>query len=89
MRTDRSIAQYIAEFPVCTIDSSFDTLKHNGDVLIQSVESLLSENDSISEDDVQKLNDLIEQMRKATTIEDYRTAYDALLIEYNRLISEP
>ena len=24
VRTDRSIAQYIAEFPVCTIDSSFD-----------------------------------------------------------------
>ena len=89
VRTDRSIAQYIAEFPVCTIDSSFDVLKHNGDVLIQSVETLLSENETLTEADTALLTELVEQLQKATNIEDYRIAYEALLQEYNRMISIP
>jgi len=89
VRTDRSISQYIMEFPVCTIDSSFDALKQKGDMLIQAVEVLLSESESISAEETALLTNLIEQMRKASNSEEYHLAYDALLQEYNRLISEP
>jgi hypothetical protein len=89
VRTDRSISQFIMEFPVCTIDSSFDALKQKGDLLIQSVEDLLSENDSISDSDAYMLQSLIEQMQNASSAEEYHKAYDKLLQEYNRLISEP
>jgi hypothetical protein len=71
------------------IDSSFDVLKHNGDVLIQSVETLMSENETLTEADTALLTELVEQLQKATNIEDYRIAYEALLQEYNRLISIP
>lgn len=89
VRTDRSISQFIMEFPVCTIDSSFEALKQKGDLLIESVEKLLSENENISPEDTALLNDLIEQMRKASDSDSYHKAYDELLQAYNRLLTEP
>ena len=89
VRTDRTISQFIMEFPVCTIDSSFDALKQKGESLIRSVESLLAENPSIDETEVTEINALIEAMRKADNSNDYHKAYDRLLSEYNRLILLP
>ena len=89
VRTDRSVPQFIAEFPVCTVDSSFESLKEKGESLIQSVEALLSEDDAVSDETAIRLNDLIEQMRQASNSDDYHVAYDALLAEYNRLVAEP
>ncbi len=89
VRTDRSISQFIMEFPVCTIDSSFEALKQKGDLLIESVEKLIAENENISPEDVALLNDLIERMRKASDSDSYHKAYDELLQVYNRLLTEP
>jgi len=89
VRTDRSVSQFIVEFPVCTIDSSFDALKQKGDSLIRSVEDLIAEDDRISETEANYLTSLIDQMRQAANSVEYHTAYDALLQEYNRLVSEP
>ncbi len=89
VRTDRSVSQFILEFPVCTIDSSFDALKQKGDSLIRSVEDLIAEDDRISETEANYLTSLIDQMRQAANSVEYHTAYDALLQEYNRLVSEP
>ena len=89
VRTDRSAAQFIAEFPVCTIDSSLDALKQKGDALIRAVESLIGEGESIPESEMTYLNGLIERMRSASNSEDYQAAYDLLLQEYNRLLLQP
>ncbi len=89
VRTDRSIAQFIAEFPVCTIDSSLDALKQKGDALIFAVESLMQDNELISDAEKAYLADLIDRMRSASNTDDYHAAYDLLLQEYNRLLSLP
>jgi penicillin-binding protein 1A len=89
VRTDRSIQQFIAEFPVCSIDSSFDSLKQKGENLIRDVEELLSGENSVSDEKIEYLYSLIEQMRQASNSEEYHIAYDALLFEYNQLISNP
>ena len=89
VRTEKTTSQFISEFPVCTIDSSFDALKIKGESLIRSVEALLSENESISAEDVAKVNGIIETMRSASNSVDYYNAYDRLLQEYNRLILLP
>ena len=88
VRTDRSVSQFILEFPVCTIDSSLDALKQKGDLLIAAVETLLSEEGRIPEEKGVYLNSLIEKMQKATTSDEYREAYETLLQEYNAIISE-
>lgn len=89
VRTDRSIPQFIVEFPVCTIDSSFDALKQKGESLIQSVQQLILEGDRVSSDKAAYLYSLIDQMRSASNSEEYHVSYDALLQEYNLLISAP
>ncbi len=89
VRTDRSVSQFIAEFPVCTIDSSFDALKQKGDSLIISVLSFIEDHEELSEEQIETLNGLIERMQKASASEEYHKAYDLLLSEYNRLIVQP
>lgn len=89
VRTDRSVPQFISEFPVCTIDSSFEALKQKGDSLIQSVEELLAEEGRISETEASALLGLIDQMQQASNSDEYHVGYDALLQEYNRLIANP
>lgn len=89
IRTDRTVSQFIAEYPVCTIDSSFDSLKQKGESLIRSIEALLSENASLSEEDIANIRAIIETMRKADNSGDYHKAYDQLLSEYNRLLLLP
>ena len=89
VRTDRSVSQFIMEFPVCTIDSSFDALKQKGESLIASVEVLLAEEGTVSEADAARLSAWIEKMQKASNSDEYHEAYDILLQEYNRLISQP
>ncbi|MBQ2202555.1 MAG: hypothetical protein II412_08265, partial [Clostridia bacterium] len=89
VRTDRSVPQFIIEFPVCTIDSSFDALKQKGESLIQTVEALIEEEGRISESEASVLVGLIEQMQQASNFDEYHTAYEALLQEYNRLITAP
>ena len=89
VRTDRSISQFILEFPVCTIDSSFEALKQKGDALIRSVEELIAEYDGVSEDEIEYLHSLIDMMQQASNSDEYHLAYDNLLKEYNRLITGP
>jgi penicillin-binding protein 1A len=89
VRTDRTVSQFILEYPVCTIDSSFDSLKQKGESLILSVETLLAESASVTEADIAKVNAIIESMRRADNSVDYHAAYDQLLSEYNRLILLP
>ncbi len=88
VRTDRSITQFIMEFPVCTIDSSFDALKQKGETLIRSVEELMAEDGRVPDDTAAQMNELIEQMRQASNSDEYHVAYDLLLQTYNRLISD-
>ena len=88
VRTDRSASQFIAEFPVCTIDSSFDALKEKGDALIRVIDSLMEEDGRVSEDESMALRSLIDSMQKASDSGEYREAYEALLAEYNRFIAE-
>ena len=88
MRTDRSISQFILEFPVCTIDSTFEALKQKGDALIRSVEDLIAEDGRVSEEEAEYLRRLIDQMQQASNSDEYHLAYDDLLKEYNRLITE-
>ncbi len=89
VRTDRSITQFIAEFPVCTIDSSLDALKQKGETLIRAVETLINETDTVSDSERAYLTDLIDRMRNASNSEDYHVAYDLLLQEYNKLLTAP
>ena len=89
VRTDRSISQFVLEFPVCTIDSTFDALKQKGDALIRSVEELIAEEGRVSSEEADYLNHLIEMMQQASNSDEYHLAYDDLLSEYNRLITQP
>ena len=89
VRTDRSISQFILEFPVCTIDSTFEALKQKGDALIRSVEDLMAEDERVSEEESEYLHSLIDRMQQASNSDEYHLAYDDLLKEYNRLITEP
>ena len=89
IRTDRSTSQFIQEFPVCTIDSSFDALKQKGETLIKEVEALIEQLESLSDDEISNIQLLIEEMRKASDSETYHTYYDQLLQEYNRLLTLP
>ena len=89
VRTDRSISQFILEFPVCTIDSTFEALKQKGDALIRSVEELIAEDGRVSEEEADYLHRLIDRMQQASNSDEYHLAYDDLLKEYNRLITEP
>ena len=89
IRTDRSTSQFVQEFPVCTIDSSFDALKQKGETLIKDMETLMEQIESLSDEEISAINLLIEQMRKASNAESYHEYYDLLLQEYNRLLSLP
>ena len=86
VRTDRSVSQFIQEFPVCTIDSSFEALKQRGELLISDLQSLLARTEGISEEQTAFLNDLIDRMRKTSVSDTYRSLYDQLLEEYNKLL---
>ena len=87
-RTEKSISQFVSEFPVCTTDSSIESLQKKGDVLIGLIEALI-ESGSIPEEDAARLNEQIEAMRSATTYDAYKAVYDALLEEYNQLVQTP
>ena len=89
VRTDRSVSQFVAEYPVCTIDSSFDALKQKGESLIRSVEAILAQDPAISEAETARIRALIERMKNADNSEDYHAAYDSLLVAYNSLILLP
>lgn len=83
VRTDKSIAQYVSEFPVCTVDVSLDTLKERGNELIGLVEEYL---DSHPEVDGSYAEKLIEDLQDASEPSRYQSIYESLLTEYNRLI---
>ena len=89
VRTDRSTAQFLSEFPACTIDSSFEGLMQRGESLIRSVENLIAEKEGISEEEIAYLNALIDRMRKSSSSEEYYNAYDMLKQEFDKLIFLP
>ena len=61
--------------------------KQKGETLINSVESLIAEEGRVPDETAGHLYELIDQMRNAMTSDEYHVAYDALLQEYNTLIS--
>ena len=85
VRTDKTVAQYVSEFPVCTEDTSFETLKSRGNTLIGMVLTYI---DAHEDFDAAELEELIDEMQAAEDYDTYKQAYDALLSAYNRLISE-
>lgn len=85
VRTDKTVAQYVSEFPVCTEDTSFETLKSRGNTLIGMVLTYI---DAHEDFDATELEELIDEMQAAEDYDTYKQAYDALLSAYNRLISE-
>jgi penicillin-binding protein 1A len=89
VRTEKSVSQFVMEFPVCTTDSSLESLQNKGNALIGLVEALIADDGAVSEEDAQRLNDLINVMKQTVTAEQYSDAYDRLLAEYNRLVSSP
>lgn len=89
VRTDRSTQQFISEYPVCTIDSSFEGLVQRGDALISAVEALVAEKEGISDVEKEYLDSLIDRMRKSSTSEDYYNVYDMLKQEFDKLILLP
>ena len=84
VRTDKSVAQYVSEFPICP-ESSTDNLKERGDALLELVDTFFA---SHSEIDRQNCDAWIEIMQNTDNADAYRSAYESLLAEYNRLISE-
>lgn len=84
IRTDKSIAQYVSEFPVCTVDASIDTLRERGNSLIVLVRAFLEEHQEAGTD---RINSLIETMESTDNYDAYHDAYEALLSEYNQLIA--
>ena len=84
VRTDKSVAQYVSEFPICP-ESSMDNLKERGDALLDLVDTFFA---SHSEIDRQNCDAWIEIMQNTDDADAYRSAYESLLAEYNRLISE-
>ena len=85
VRTDKTVAQYVSEFPLCSEGANIDSLRERGNSLIAMVDSFFEEHPDV---DQKKCNDLIETMRTANDADAYRTAYDSLLKEYNRLLSQ-
>ena len=84
VRTDKSVAQYVSEFPVCNMHESFDSVKERGAALI----ALCNEYMDAREDyDGTKLRSLIDDLESASDKKSFQSAYEKLLSEYNRLIA--
>ena len=84
IRTDKSVAQYVSEFPICTADSSLDSLKDRGNGLIELVRAYFEAHPDL---DSSAADAMIEIMETTDDYEAYRSAYEALLSEYNRLVA--
>lgn len=85
VRTDKSVAQYISEFPLCTEDSTLEALQKRGNSLIELVDIYFAEHPEANRS---TCDALIDQMKNAGDVDDYRDAYDELLDAYNRLLSD-
>ena len=88
VRTEKSISQYIAEFPVCSTDTSFESLKERGDRLIAMTETFLDAHPEVSEKNRSQLTELTRVLSGETEFDAYKAAYESLLSEYNRLVAE-
>lgn len=85
VRTDKSIAQFVSEFPTCTEDTTLEALQQRGTNLISLVNTFF-ENHTEAERD--RCDSLIETMQNTMDLDEYRDAYDELLTIYNRLLAE-
>ena len=88
VRTEKSISQYIAEFPVCSTDTSFESLKERGERLIAMTETFLDAHPEVSEKNRSQLTELTRVLSGETEFDAYKAAYESLLSEYNRLVAE-
>ncbi len=84
VRTDKSVAQYVSEFPVCNVHDSSESMKERGEALIALVNDYI---DSHEDFDATYVNTLIEELRAATDKTSYQAAYEKLLSEYNRIVA--
>ena len=85
VRTDKSIAQYVSEFPLCTDDTSLESMQQKGNSLIALVNAFFENHTDL---DRTLCDSLIATMQEAEEFEVYRNAYESLLAEYNRLLGE-
>ena len=85
VRTDKTVAQYVSEFPVCTENSSLDELKERGEALIGLVRAYIESHDDF---DGSTLEALIETMESTDDYDTYLNAYEALHDAYNRLLAD-
>ena len=85
VRTDKSIAQYVSEFPICSDETTIEALQERGNALISMVEQFFA---SHADADRQECDTLIETMQNASDADAYRSAYESLLNKYNSLIAE-
>jgi membrane carboxypeptidase/penicillin-binding protein PbpC len=84
VRTDKTVAQYVSEFPVCTEDASLDALKERGEALIGLVRTYI---ESHADFDASDLETLIDTMETTDDYDTYLKAYEALHDAYNRLLA--
>lgn len=84
VRTDKSIAQYVSEYPLCTEDTSLEAFRQRGSRLIALVEALFVAH---PEADRTACDTWIATMHSTEDLDTYRTVYEALLNAYNRLLT--
>ncbi len=84
VRTDKTVAQYVSEFPVCTEDSSIDALRERGEALIGLVVTYIESHEDF---DASELEALIQTMESTDDYDTYLHAYEALHEAYDRLIA--
>ena len=87
VRTEKSISQYVAEFPVCSADTSFDALKERAASLLALIDAFKEKHAELTEAEIAHLDELIANLNSESEIDAYKDAYDALLAEYNRLVA--
>ncbi len=86
VRTDKTVEQYIAEYPVCTQEETFDSLRARCDALIASAETLLNTATAMTDYERQELRELITSAQDAATYEKLLSAYNLLYAQYTAMM---
>ena len=89
VRTDKSIVAYKASLPICAQDGRLDELKKQLNVLKDQCAEFISEKaEVIEEEDLNRLNELIQSADSATVYDTLSSVYQELLNTYNLLRSK-
>lgn len=89
VRTDKSIAAYKADLPICTQEAPMESLREKCGALRTLCNSFLDMyGDDVSREDRERIEALLEQMEDTSDYETLNEIYTTLLNLYNRLYSE-